>query len=514
MSQTANRIVKNTGYLYLRLGLSMFISLWTTRIVLNALGSNDFGIYNVVGGAIGMLGFLNASMTAATQRFINYHQGAGNIEKCKEVFNASILLHFIISVLLVACLILLGWIFFNIILNIPEDRINAAYVVYGCLIISTAFTVMTVPYDATLNAHENMRYYAIVGVLESLLKLIVAFVVANIMVDKLIAYGILMSSIPLIILSIMRVYCQKNYKECQVSFTKYLKKDVMCSLTKFAGWNILASFSAMFTQYGLGILLNHFYGAILNAAQSIANQLSGMLMAFSNSMLKAVNPVITKSEGHGDRNVAIQYAMKGSKFSYILLSFFAIPFIVEMPTMLSLWLKNVPEWAVLFCCLQLVRSLIEQLTVGLLSLLRAHGDIKGLSLMRSMLHALTFIFTTFAFIRGSSPYWMYILWIFIWSLGSCMVILYLSKHILGVRVTSYILEVIVPCILISIVPVLLLWLISNLPISPHLKVTSEISIYIISFILLLRWIVLTTDERTVIHHKYIKFKKFLYEYVH
>ena len=237
-------------------------------------------------------------------------------------------------------------------------------------------------------------------------------------------------------------------------------------------------------------------------------------MAFSNSMLIAVNPVITKSEGHGDRNVAIQYAMKGSKFSYILLSFFAIPFIVEMPTMLSLWLKNVPEWAVLFCCLQLVRSLIEQLTVGLLSLLRAHGDIKGLSLMRSMLHALTFIFTTFAFIRGSSPYWMYILWIFIWSLGSCMVILYLSKHILGVRVTSYILEVIVPCILISIVPVLLLWLISNLPISPHLKVTSEISIYIISFILLLKWIVLTTDERTVIHHKYIKFKKFLYEYVH
>lgn len=514
MSQTANRIVKNTGYLYLRLGLSMFISLWTTRIVLNALGANDFGIYNVVGGAIGMLGFLNASMTAATQRFVNYHQGADNMEKCKEVFNASVLLHFIISVFLVVCLILLGWIFFNIILNIPEDRINAAYVVYGCLIISTAFTVMTVPYDATLNAHENMRYYAIVGVLESLLKLTVAFVVANIMVDKLIAYGILMSSIPLIVLSIMRVYCQKNYKECQVSFTKYLKKDVMCSLTKFAGWNMLASISTIFTQYGLGILLNHFYGAILNAAQSIANQLSGMLMAFSSSMLKAVNPVITKSEGHGDRNVAIQYAMKGSKFSYILLSFFAIPFIVEMPTMLSLWLKNVPEWAVLFCCLQLVRSLIEQLTVGLLSMIRAHGDIKGLSLMHSMLSALTFIFTAFAFITGSSPYWMYIFWIFIWSLGSCMVILYLSKRILGVRVTSYFFEVIVPCILISIIPVLLLCLISELPITPHLKVISEISIYIISFILLLRWIVLTIDERAVIHYKYLKFKNFLYESVH
>ena len=514
MSQTANRIVKNTGYLYVRLGLSMFISLWTTRIVLNALGANDFGIYNVVGGAIGMLGFLNASMTAATQRFINYHQGAGNMEKCKEVFNASVLLHFIISVLLVVCLILLGWIFFNIILNIPEDRINAAYVVYGCLIISTAFTVMTVPYDATLNAHENMRYYAIVGVIESLLKLAVAFVVAYVLTDKLVAYGILMACIPLITLTIMRIYCHQKYEECHVSFNRYLNKDLMKEMSGFAGWNFLTSVSSVFTQYGLGLVLNHFYGALLNAAQSIANQLSGMLMTFSGSMLKAVNPVITKSEGQGDRNAAIQYAMKGSKFSYILLSFFAIPFIVEMPTMLSIWLKNVPEWAVLFCCLQLVRSLIEQLTVGLLSLLRAHGNIKGLSLMHIMLNALTFIFTTLAFIRGASPYWMYIFWILLWSLGSCMVILYLSKHILGLRITSYIMEVIIPCIIISIVPILLLCLITELPISPHMKVISEVSIYIISFILLLRWIVLTIDERTLIYHNYLKIRKDFYGTVH
>lgn len=445
MSQTANRIVKNTGYLYMRLGLSMFISLWTTRIVLNALGANDFGIYNVVGGAIGMLGFLNASMTAATQRFINYHQGAGNIEKCKEVFNASILLHFIISVVLVACLILLGWFFLNFILNIPDDRKNAAYVVYGCLIVSTAFTVMTVPYDATLNAHENMRYYAIVGVIESLLKLAVAFVVAYVLTDKLVAYGILMACIPLITLTIMRIYCHQKYEECHVSFNRYLNKDLMKEMSGFAGWNFLTSVSSVFTQYGLGLVLNHFYGALLNAAQGVANQLSGMLMAFCNSMLKALSPVITKSVGGGQQENANFATLLGSKYSFILLAIFAIPCIIEMPSVLRLWIKNIPEWCILFCQLQLLRSVIEQLFITLNATILATGKIKKVSIIKGIINISPFIATIVMFTTGLPPYMMYVAWILCYSICGGLAMVHFAKHLCEIPYMMYLRMVLLPC---------------------------------------------------------------------
>lgn len=455
MSITANRVVKNTGYLYLRLGLSMFISLWTTRIVLNALGANDFGIYNVVGGAIGMLGFLNASMTAATQRFVNYHQGAGNMEKCKEVFNASVLLHFIISVFLVVCLILLGWIFFNIILNIPEDRINAAYVVYGCLIISTAFTVMTVPYDATLNAHENMRYYAVVGVIESLSKLAVAFAVVYVLTDKLIAYGILMACIPLITLTIMRIYCHQKYEECHVSSPRNLNKDLMKEMSRFAGWNFLTSVSSVFTQYGLGLVLNHFYGALLNAAQGVANQLSGMLMAFCNSMLKALSPVITKGVGGGQQEKANFATLLGSKYSFILLAIFAIPCIIEMPSVLRLWIKNIPEWCILFCQLQLLRSVIEQLFITLNTTILANGKIKKVSITKSIINILPFFATIVMFTIGLPPYMMYVAWILCYSICGGLAMVYFVKHLCEIPYMMYMRMVLLPCITISLVMSLL-----------------------------------------------------------
>lgn len=177
MSSTANRVIKNTGFLYAKMGITMFISLYTTRLILNSLGASDFGIFNIVGGAIAMLGFLNGAMASATQRFMSYSEGEGDKEKQKSIFNISLVLHFGISIVVGIALLVAGWFFFNGILNIPPDRAFAAQVVYGSLIVSTMFTVMTVPYDAVMNAHENMKYYALVGIIESLLKLSVALLV-------------------------------------------------------------------------------------------------------------------------------------------------------------------------------------------------------------------------------------------------------------------------------------------------------------------------------------------------
>lgn len=214
---TSTRVIKNTGYLYAKMFITMFISLYSTRLILKSLGASDFGIFNIVGGAIAMLGFLNAAMASTTQRFMSFSEGEGNKHKQKIIFNLGFSLHFLLSLIVGIILTIAGFIFFNGGLNIPIERIFAAKIVYCSLIISTIFTVMTVPYDALINAHENMKYYAIIGILESILKLITAVICVYTSKDKLITYGILMACIPLITLTIMRIYCHKKYEECVIS---------------------------------------------------------------------------------------------------------------------------------------------------------------------------------------------------------------------------------------------------------------------------------------------------------
>lgn len=450
MSATANRIVKNTGFLYARMGITMFISLWTTRIILNALGASDFGIFTIVGGAMGMLSFLNASMATATQRFLSYYQGVGDKDKIKEVFHTSVFLHIIISVVLVICFIFAGLLFFNYILNIPENRIRAAYIIYGCLVVSTAFTVMTVPFDATLNAHENMRYYAIIGVFESVLKLLAAFIVIYAMSDKLIVYGILMACIPILLLVIMRTYCLRHYDECHISLRRRIDKGLVKEMTSFAGWNLMTLFSSVFTQYGLGIVLNHFYGALLNAAQGIANQLSGMLMAFCNSMLKALSPSITKKTGAGQKQQVVLATLLGSKYSFLLLAVFAVPCIIEMPSVLRLWLKSIPEWCILFCQLQLIRSVIEQLFITLKTAISAQGQIKQFSVINGVLNVFPFLLTYILFSKGYPPYVMYVTWILCYSVGGGVSLVYYSKHLCVIPYNMFFKIVFLPCVVMLI----------------------------------------------------------------
>ena len=408
MSTTANRVIKNTGYLYAKMGITMFISLYTTRLILNSLGASDFGIFNIVGGAIAMLGFLNAAMASATQRFMSYSEGEGNKEKQKSIFNVSFVLHLGISFVAGIALLIAGYFFFNGILNIPEDRIFAAKVVYGSLIVSTMFTVMTVPYDAAMNAHENMKYYAIVGVFESFLKLAVAFACVYTTFDKLIVYGSLMACIPLITLTIMRVYCHKHYEECVIASRQYWNKGLMREMTSFAGWNFFATAATMISNYGLGVLINIFHGVLLNTALGLAQQVDAQLKVFSNNMLKAINPIIVKKEGAKETQVMLKITMTSSKFSFFLFSFFVVPIFIEMPYILKLWLKDIPEYAVLFCRLQLICSLAGQLGATLNSAISAGGKIEKFSFYSSLLYFGSLLLTYIFFKMEMPPYCMYI----------------------------------------------------------------------------------------------------------
>lgn len=459
---TSTRVIKNTGYLYAKMFITMFISLYSTRLILKSLGASDFGIFNIVGGAIAMLGFLNAAMASTTQRFMSFSEGEGNKHKQKIIFNLGFSLHFLLSLIVGIILTIAGFIFFNGGLNIPIERIFAAKIVYCSLIISTIFTVMTVPYDALINAHENMKYYAIIGILESILKLITAVICVYTSKDKLITYGILMACIPLITLTIMRIYCHKKYEECVISPKKYWNKAIMKEMISFAGWNFVYTASGMITQYGLGIIINNYFGVILNAAQGIAVQVSGVLMAFSQNAMKSLKPMIDKNAGAKHLEKSLYISLLGCRVSFCLFGLFSLPFIFEMDFFLNLWLEKVPQWAVIFCQLQLIRILLEQLTLSLSSAINAQGEIKYYNLWKSILNFLPLCIIPFLFKNNFAPYWMYIVWIICWSiLGGFVSIIFAHKKV-NLSYKRYTNEIIIPAIIVGCTTTLLYHFLENI----------------------------------------------------
>lgn len=480
---TASRIIKNTGWLYAKMAITMFISLYTTRLILNSLGASDFGIFNIVGGAIAMLGFLNAAMASATQRFMSYAEGAGQKDQQKVIFNVSLVLHVVIALIVGLFLTGAGFIFFNGILNIPENRMHAAYVVYGSLVFSTILTIINVPYDAVVNAHENMKYYAIIGVFESLLKLLVAFVCVYSKFDKLIVYGALMAIIPLITLSVMKVYCHRKYEECKLSLRKYWNKSCAKTMISFAGWKLMFSMASMVSAYGQGVVLNSFFGTILNAAQGIASQLNGQLQVMSSNMMKALNPVFAKSAGANNKDLLFKTAWAGAKFSTALYLMFAIPFFFYTEFILDLWLKNVPEWTVIFVRLQLIRSSIEFLFNPLCSVINAKGNIKWFSIFSSLSNLMQLPVIYFLFRLQYPPYVMYLVGIVFGNIIVYAVALILNKMYCGFSIRLFFTHAVLPILLSFACCVLLaMALLKFLPSILAFNVLNMITIFVISLI--------------------------------
>lgn len=444
MQGTAKRVAKNTGILYTRMFVTLFISLYTTRLVLAALGAEDFGIFNVVAGAIAMLTFLNSAMAGATQRFISYAEGAGDKERIKTIFNVSLVLHLLIAAAVLLIFEVGGYFLFQV-LKIPPDRMYTAQVIYQFMIVSTLFTIISVPYDAVINAHENMLLVAIMGVIESLFKLGIALYITYTASDKLFMYGLLTAISAITLLLINRIYCHRKYAECEINIRKYYKKGVFKEMTGFAGWTFLGSSSSMLANYGQGIVLNVFFGPVVNAAQGVSNQVSGQLGVFASLMMKAVNPVIGKSEGAGNRDFMLRTSMIGSKISTLLLIFFSIPVIIEMPFVLKIWLKNVPDYAVVFCQLFLIRNMIEQLFYTLVSSIAAHGAIKRYQITVSILRFFPLVISYFLFVIHMPPYSMYITFI-IYSIIASGIILHYANVNLGLSTKTFFNEVIWKCV--------------------------------------------------------------------
>lgn len=441
---SATRVIKNTGFLFVRMGITVFVSLYSTRLILQALGESDFGIYNVVGGAIGMLGFLNYTMANATQRFMSYAEGEGILEKKKKVFNVSMTLHVAIALLTVLIFAIAYFPLFNGILNIEPSRIGAAKIVYLSLICTSVLTITNVPYDAIMNAHENMLYYSIIGILVAFLKLGVAFICLYASSDKLILYAILSSIIPLVNWMIMKVYCHRHYEECVIKPIEYYDSSMVKSIASFSGWNFLTAISNLITGQGIGIVLNHFFGTRLNTAHGIAHQISGHSRAFAENMKKALNPVIVKNAG--SKNIALmnRAANTGNKYMSMLSLLLAVPLFGEMPFVLGVWLKTVPEWAILFCRLQLVLTIFSMTVSNTATSVYATGKIKYYAIFKSVMNLLPILFTYICFKLGGGPYWLYIPMFVFWGLGGNIVIVYFACKLCNLSLLDYLNEVLKP----------------------------------------------------------------------
>jgi O-antigen/teichoic acid export membrane protein len=494
----AKRVAINTGFLYAQMAITVFMSLYITRLVLAALGTNDFGIFNVVGGAIAMLTFLHSAMASATMRFMSYAEGEGNVEKQKNIFNVSIVLHLLIGFIVVLFIEGAGYFLFHDLLKIAPERIGAAKLVYHFMVVSTFFTIISVPYDAVLNAHENMLLMAFLRIVQVVLNLGTAIYITHIDSDKLIAYGFFMALIPVLIMIPKQIYCHARYNEVTLQIKRYHSKPLFKEMTSFAGWNLLGASSSMIANYGQGIVLNMFFGTIVNAAQGIANQINGQLSVFSGTMLKALNPVIAKSEGAGNRTLMLKAAMIGSKLSFFLMVLFFIPVMIEMPYIFKLWLKDVPEYAVIFGRLLLIKTLIEQLYITIGTSIAAVGNIRKFQMYGSILAFLPLLITYILFYLHYSPTALYVVFILSSILRAAQTI-YFAKINCNMSVKEYINTV----VLRSIISFVIIYFLSILPLlliqEGILRLFIVIVISFISFIISTWFVGLTNVEQIRIH---------------
>lgn len=450
--KSANKVVINTGILYARMLITVGISLYSTRLVLNALGSVDYGVFNLVAGVIAMLSFLNTAMATSTQRFLSFFQGKNDLKMQKHVFSNSLLLHIGIGLLIVIALEVSGFFLFKGFLNIPADRIEVARLIYHFMSVTVFFTIVSVPFTGLLVAHENMLWVAIVNVAETLLKLAIACVLYVVAQDKLSVYGLLTAGISIASFLLYAIYCFGKYENCTLEGIFSVDKKMMKELTSFAGWNLFGSLCSLGRAQGLAILLNIFFGTIVNAAYAIANQVAAQLNFFSLTLLRAINPQIMKSEGAENREKMLRLSMIGSKFGFFLLAFAAVPCIFEMNAILHLWLNIVPEYTVDFCSLMLCATLINQLTIGLQSAVQATGKVKVYQAVVGSVLLLALPLAYFLLKLGYPVYTVFIGYCFI-ELIACTLRLLFLRNIAGLSIPLYfsnvIFKVVIPlCLLI------------------------------------------------------------------
>lgn len=396
------RIAKNTLILYCRMLFSMIVTLYTSRLVLNILGVEDFGIYSVVAGVIIMFGFLNNAMSASTQRFLTYESAKGKDSNLQKIFNVSITIHLIIAILIFILAETIGVWFLNTQLNIPTERMIAANWVFQFSIFSFVISVCLVPYNAVIIANEKMQAFAYIGMIEVILKLIIVFLLAIIEFDKLITYSALICLVTIIVKVSEQLYCRLNFNESK-NVKLIWDKKITKEMGAFAGWNLFGVAAGIGYGQGVNVLLNIFFGATVNAARGIAFQIQGAISSLITNFQLALAPAITKGYARDESKETFDLVFSSSKLSFFLLLIFAIPLLVETNTILVWWLKIVPDFTDIFTKLIIIDLLISSLSGPLHILVQATGKIKNYQLLVSGILLLNVPFSYLFLKLGYTP---------------------------------------------------------------------------------------------------------------
>ena len=376
------RIVVNTAAQYTRTIINVCLSLYSTRLILAALGQTDYGIYSVVAGVVAMLSFMTNALVTTTQRYLSFNHGKNDSAKVYQVFGNSVLLHLLIGLGLLLLLSAVEYPIVYQLLHIEPERLNAATAVYFAAAVMLLLAFLTAPFRALFIARENIVYISVVDVLDGVLKLLIAVFLTYISsYDKLVAYSVLLIGIALFNLLAFAVYALKRFEECHLPRLREWNKEHIRGLSGFAGWTIYGTGCVVVRNQGIAILLNIFCSTIANAAYGIAQQVSGAVSFISVSIANAMNPQIMKAEGAGDREHMLRLAEYMSKYACLLLALISIPLIFEMETVLRIWLTEVPPYAVGFCQLMLLAAVFDQLSYGLTSANQAIGDIRTYTLV-------------------------------------------------------------------------------------------------------------------------------------
>lgn len=495
-SQTNNkRIAKNTIVLYMRMFCSMVISLFTSRIILDSLGVDNFGIYNVVGGFVAMFSLMSSALTNSVSRFLTFELGKGDTEKLKRVFSTSLNVMFALSFVVLLVGETVGLWFLNNKVNIPDERMGAANLVYHLSIATFIMGLISVPYNASIVSHERMSAFAYIGIFEIVMKLVIVYTLYISPFDKLKTYASLLFLLSLSIRLIYGIYCNRNFKETHYNFI--FDKPLLRQMTGFAGWNFLAQSAYQLNGSGVNLLINLFFGVTLNAARGIAYQVNNAVSQFTSNFMVALTPQITKSYAAGELTEMHKLIFRGAKFSYFLTLFFLIPICIETEYILNLWLVKVPDYTVSFVRWTLYITAINMFSGTLITALHATGNIKRYMIIVGLVEVTNFPLTYIAFKFGATPVYSYYIYFGVY-LVLMFLRLYLIKDLIKMNGKQFVSEVyvksavvtifaiITPLLLMFVMPDGLLRLITMCVVS---ALSTMVSVYIFGF---------TSDEKTMI----------------
>ena len=447
-SANNKQIAKNTLYLYIRTILILIVTLYTSRVVLNTLGIEDFGIYNAVGGVVSMFAVISGALSNAISRYITYEIGKGDKKKLKIVFCTSVNIQIVIALIILVFCEAVGLWFLNSKMSIPEDRLIAANWVLHCSLLTFVINLISVPYNACIIAHEHMNTYAYISIFDAMLKLSVAYLLIISPVDKLIVYSVLLFVAALSVRLLYGVYCGRHFEECK--YKPIYDKGLFKEMIGFAGWNFFGNAASVLNTQGINILINIFFGVVANSARGISSQVEAAVYQFVVTFTTAVNPQITKSYAQGDKQRMFYLVCKGAKFSYLLLLFFSIPIIFEVDKILEIWLGLVPDGTALFVRLSLIGTMVTVLGNTGYTACMATGKIKTYSIWITLVGSMVFFLTLLVYQLGASVEATYIVYIGVYMVLQ-VVRLIIMKTLLCFPISLFMKEVIAPIIVVTII---------------------------------------------------------------